>query len=166
MINEEEDIEQPANDKSSGKIKSSELPPSQVVVDNENAQKSTQKSTIDDPIKNALNDSQPKVQIKNRKNYKFTLRKFEYPICLQDESKKEMFKNRFESCKEENTKHPFHFSLHYSTSAYTIVYLSRFSPFTESQICLQNGKFDSPNRQLFNITELLKILFANDDNGN
>ena len=70
----------------------------------------------------------------------------------------------YDANKEENSKFPFHYRLHYSTSGYLISYLVRLSPFTEEQIRFQNNQFDSPSRQINSIDEILAILSSSHDN--
>jgi hypothetical protein len=45
-----------------------------------------------------------------------------------------------------------------------LTYLVRVSPYTEEQIRFQNNQFDSPNRQINSIDEILAILSSSNDN--
>ena len=100
-------------------------------------------------------------------------RDLQYPISIRgkslgDSSKEkedlEEAKSFFDSSLEESTKYPSHFRLHYSTSGYLLSFLVRISPYTEEQIRFQNNQFDSPNRQLNSIDEILTILSSSHDN--
>ena len=55
-------------------------------------------------------------------------------------------------------KFHYHYTIHFSNSAYLAYYLVRINPFTNNQINLQVNKFDSPMRQFNAIDEILKIL--------
>jgi len=91
-------------------------------------------------------------------------RELAFPISIKNEEDKEEAKSFFESNYNENPKYPSHYRLHYSTSGYLLSYLVRVSPFTEEQIRFQNNQFDSPNRQLQSIDEILHILSSSSDN--
>ena len=56
-----------------------------------------------------------------------------------------------------------HFNIHFSNSSFVIYYLVRINPFTNGQITLQNGKFDSPNRQFSSIEDCLNIFERSND---
>ena len=91
-------------------------------------------------------------------------RELSFPISIKNEKDMEDAKSFFESNYNENPKYPSHYRLHYSTSGYLLSYLVRVSPFTEEQIRFQNNQFDSPNRQLQSIDEILHILSTSSDN--
>ena len=91
-------------------------------------------------------------------------RELSFPISIKKDEDKEEAKSFFESNYIENPKYPSHYRLHYSTSGYLLSYLVRVSPFTEEQIRFQNNQFDSPNRQLQSIDEILHILTSSSDN--
>lgn len=91
-------------------------------------------------------------------------RELAFPISIKKEEDKEEAKSFFESNYSENPKYPCHYRLHYSTSGYLLSYLVRIPPFTEEQIRFQNNQFDSPNRQLQSIDEILHILTSSNDN--
>ena len=57
-----------------------------------------------------------------------------------------------------STKFPYHYTTHFSNSAFLAYYLVRTNPFTNNQINLQVNKFDSTMRQFSSLDEILKIL--------
>ena len=83
------------------------------------------------------------------------IRDLKYTTAAQTEderlTKKEMYL-------ASSDKFPYHYTTHYSNSAYLAYYLVRTNPFTNNQINLQGNKFDSPMRQFNAIDEILKIL--------
>ena len=100
-------------------------------------------------------------------------RDLQYPVsirgkslCNEEKEKEDLeeAKSFFDSSLEESSKYPNHFRLHYSTSGYLLSFLVRISPYTEEQIRFQNNQFDSPNRQLNSIDEILTILSSSHDN--
>ena len=57
-----------------------------------------------------------------------------------------------------------HFTLHYSTGGFILLYLMRVTPFRDAHLLFQGGDFDDPNRLLNNIDELLLIIRDSKDN--
>jgi factor associated with neutral sphingomyelinase activation len=47
---------------------------------------------------------------------------------------------------------PFLYGTHYSTPGYILFYLVRVAP--EFMLCLQNGKFDAPDRMFHSVREM------------
>ena len=64
----------------------------------------------------------------------------------------------------ESKKHQIHFKFHYSTGGYILFYLMRIPPFMKSHLKFQGNKFDSPDRQLNIIDEILFIMKYSKDN--
>ena len=96
-------------------------------------------------------------------NNKPNLRNMDYFLLTQTEVGKERARKTFLDSME-NIKKQCHFSIHYSTAAYIILYLMKISPFTEGNIKLQKGEFDSPDRQIFSIESLIKSIQKYRDN--
>ena len=92
------------------------------------------------------------------------LRNMSLPISIRNKNDIEDAMTFFNICLEDNSKYPNHYRLHYSTSGYLLNYLVRVSPFTEEQILFQGGNFDSPNRQIQNIEDIINILGESHDN--
>jgi len=87
-------------------------------------------------------------------------RKLDKPICMNRELTKEdylKFENNYETM-------GYHFNIHYSTMAYINYYLMRMIPFTNCQIKLQSGHFDSPSRMFTSLENLLYVFSISDEN--
>ena len=82
-------------------------------------------------------------------------RDLKYTIAAQTEEERCIKKEMYLAS---SSKFPYHYTTHYSNSAYLDYYLIRTNPFTFNQINLQNNKFDSPLRQFNAIDEILRIL--------
>ena len=67
------------------------------------------------------------------------------------------FKNNYESM-------GYHFNNHYASMAYVLFYLMRLIPFTNCQIKLQSGHFDSPSRIFSSLQNLLYVFRVSDEN--
>ena len=87
--------------------------------------------------------------------YDNAIRDLKYPIAAQTEDERMIKKEMYLASSE---KFPYHYTTHYSNSAYLAYYLVRTNPFTNNQINLQVDKFDNPMRQFNAIDEILKIL--------
>ncbi|KAI9912925.1 hypothetical protein PsorP6_005176 [Peronosclerospora sorghi] len=70
------------------------------------------------------------------------------PIGALNKERLEFFKARFEAMprgmEDEGLPPPFLYGTHYSTPGYVLYYFVRMAP--EYMLCLQNGKFDAPDR--------------------
>ena len=73
------------------------------------------------------------------------------PIGGLNEERLMRLKKRFVEIKQQNTTPPFLYGSHYSTPAFVLFYLVRQQP--EWQLCLQNGKFDHPDRLFHSIVD-------------
>ena len=91
-------------------------------------------------------------------NDKKNIREFSLPMSAQEKENLEIIKNNYEIDNEPNKSY---FKCHYSNSSYVIIYLFRINPFTNNQIKLQSGKFDSPQRQVIGFQELCSIFKEN-----
>jgi hypothetical protein len=79
------------------------------------------------------------------------------------ESAKELYKDSLKE-KKNKMESAYHFTIHYSTSAFILYYLLKISPYTEGHIKFQAGVFDSPDRLLSSIDNLLSIMSRTRDN--
>ncbi|CAH0481759.1 unnamed protein product [Peronospora belbahrii] len=70
------------------------------------------------------------------------------PVGALNEERLEFYKARFETMphgmEDEGLPPPFLYGTHYSTPGYVLYYFVRMAP--EYMLCLQNGKFDAPDR--------------------
>ena len=82
-------------------------------------------------------------------------RDLKYTIAAQTEDERMIKREMYLASSE---KFPYHYTTHFSNSAYLAYYLVRTNPFTNNQINLQVNKFDNPMRQFNAIDEILKIL--------
>jgi len=77
------------------------------------------------------------------------------PVGALNKKRLEYFKTRFRSMPRENISKgidpPFLYGTHYSSPAYVLYYLVRVAP--EHMLCLQNGKFDAPDRMFNSIAD-------------
>lgn len=73
------------------------------------------------------------------------------PIGVLNEERLIRLKKRFEEIKQQNSTPPFLYGSHYSTPAFVLFFLVRQQP--EWQLCLQNGKFDHPDRLFHSIAD-------------
>ena len=87
-------------------------------------------------------------------NDKKYIRNFSLPMAVQEKENLEIVINNYNIETDENKSH---FKCHYSNSSYVTIYLYRINPFTNNQIKLQSGKFDSPHRQIINFQMLCNI---------
>ena len=83
------------------------------------------------------------------------VRDLKYTTAAQTEDERLIKKEMYLASSE---KFPYHYTTHFSNSAYLAYYLVRTNPFTNNQINLQVNKFDNPMRQFNAIDEILKIL--------
>ena len=83
------------------------------------------------------------------------VRDLKYTIAAQTEDERYIKKEMYLAS---SSKFPYHYTTHYSNSAFLAYYLVRTNPFTNNQINLQVNKFDNPMRQFNAIDEILKIL--------
>jgi factor associated with neutral sphingomyelinase activation len=92
-----------------------------------------------------------------------TFRDLSKPIGALNPTRLENFKSRFHSMPERDDKNgippPFLYGTHYSTPGYVLHYLVRIAP--EYMLCLQNGKFDAPDRTFLSIADSWKSCLQN-----
>ena len=90
-----------------------------------------------------------------------TMRDFNYPMGAQNE---ELKKKAIENYNLQSDFQKCHFQFFYSSSSYVNLYLVRIEPYTNSQIKLQNNRFDDPNRQFHSFKEISDIFFVSSEN--
>ncbi len=77
-----------------------------------------------------------------------TFRDLSKPMGALNPERLSYFQRRFQAMpvgmEAEGLPPPFLYGTHYSTPGYVLFYLVRMAP--EYMLCLQNGKFDSPDR--------------------
>ena len=83
------------------------------------------------------------------------LRDLKYAIAAQTEDDRMIKREMYLASSE---KFPYHYTTHFSNSAFLAFYLVRTNPFSNNQINLQVNKFDNPMRQFNDIDEILRIL--------
>lgn len=95
------------------------------------------------------------------------------PIGALNEERFESFKKRYESmvqqqksshgsAAQQNNHHqdaPFMYGTHYSAPGYVLFYLLRVMP--EHMLCLQNGKFDVPDRLFYSLQSTYESILSN-----
>lgn len=86
-----------------------------------------------------------------------TYRDLSKPVGALNESRLEYFQSRMESMKD--MEEPFLFGTHYSAPGYVLYYLVRSMP--EHMLCLQNGKFDAPDRMFHDILQCYNCVLTN-----
>ena len=95
---------------------------------------------------------------------KLCFRDMEYFMMTQTEEGREKAIKEYKELDRESPNKGFHFSLHYSTNGYILLYLMRIFPFMDAHIKFQSGSFDDPNRLINNMDELLNIMKDFKDN--
>ena len=91
-------------------------------------------------------------------------RNLKYPMAAQIESNKDFLMKRYIDDEDNNSKFPYHFGTHYSTSAYVYFYLMRIEPFTSLLIKLQGNKQEDADRMFYSFDDILSILNNGRDN--
>jgi factor associated with neutral sphingomyelinase activation len=89
------------------------------------------------------------------------------PIGALNDSRFEEFRKRYEGMVQQQKSHasqynqdfPFMYGTHYSAPGYVLYYLLRVLP--EHMLCLQNGKFDVPDRLFHSIDATYKSILSN-----
>ncbi|KAL3794217.1 hypothetical protein ACHAW5_000181 [Stephanodiscus triporus] len=89
------------------------------------------------------------------------------PIGALNDSRFEEFRKRYEGMVQQQKSHasqynqdaPFMYGTHYSAPGYVLYYLLRVLP--EHMLCLQNGKFDVPDRLFHCIDATYKSILSN-----
>ncbi|KAG7359797.1 Beige/BEACH domain containing protein [Nitzschia inconspicua] len=88
---------------------------------------------------------------------KETFRDLTKPIGALNEKRLEYFQQRLVSM--EGMEDPFLYGTHYSAAGYVLYYLVRSMP--EHMLCLQNGKFDAPDRLFHSISQCYSCVLTN-----
>ena len=91
-------------------------------------------------------------------------RNMKYFMSAQTENGREKAIENYTTSEEDSPKNPLHFRIHYSTGGFILLYLMRTPPFMDMHIKFQSGQFDSPNRMINNIEEILNIIKETNDN--
>ena len=86
-----------------------------------------------------------------------TFRDLTKPIGALNEQRLDYFKQRFESMAD--MEDPFLYGTHYSAAGYVLYYLIRSMP--EHMLCLQNGKFDAPDRMFHGVNQCFSCVLTN-----
>lgn len=85
------------------------------------------------------------------------------PVGALNPTRLEYFKARFESMPPQDEAlglpPPFLYGTHYSTPGYVLHYLVRVAP--EFMLCLQNGKFDAPDRMFHSLPDMWDSCMTN-----
>lgn len=90
-------------------------------------------------------------------NKQSTFRDLSKPVGALNEERLEYFKTRLQGMQDmEDT---FLYGTHYSVPGYVLYYLVRSMP--EHMLCLQNGKFDAPDRMFHNISNCFNSVLTN-----
>ena len=90
-----------------------------------------------------------------------SLRKFKYPICMQNQTRREDIIYKYTQEEDEAFQH--HLGIHYSTSSYIYYYLMRQQPFGNLMIKLQNYQEENPNRMFLSIADSIFTLQSTKD---
>ena len=90
-----------------------------------------------------------------------SLRDFKYPICMQNEEKREDVITKF--IEEEGDQFQHHLGIHYSTSSYIYYYLMRQQPCSNLMIKLQNYQLENSNRMFLSISNSISALRSSKD---
>eukprot|EP00934_Nitzschia_sp_Nitz4_P001198 Nitzschia sp. Nitz4//scaffold56_size114212//51688//55330//NITZ4_003948-RA/size114212-snap-gene-0.172-mRNA-1//1//CDS//3329554700//1198//frame0 len=87
-----------------------------------------------------------------------TFRDLTKPIGALNQKRLEYFQHRYENMLDA-VENPFLYGTHYSAAGYVLYYLVRSMP--EHMLCLQNGKFDSPDRMFHSLSHTFATLLTN-----
>ena len=90
-------------------------------------------------------------------------RNMKYFMFTQTEEGRNLAKKDYINSLIDDQKNPTHFRFHYSTGGYILLYLMRILPFMDEHIRLQENNFDSPNRMVYNLNEILKVVIDSKD---
>lgn len=86
-----------------------------------------------------------------------TFRDLTKPMGALDQKRLEYFRKRFDSMND--MEHQFLYGTHYSAPGYVLYYLIRRMP--EHMLCLQNGKFEVPDRIFHDVDQCYKSVLSN-----
>jgi len=83
------------------------------------------------------------------------------PVGALNPERLSYFQQRYESLQslQDEETAPFLYGTHYSAAGYVLYYLMRNMP--EHMLCLQNGKFDAPDRMFHNIEHCFNCVLTN-----
>eukprot|EP00984_Skeletonema_dohrnii_P020621 scaffold10109_cov144-Skeletonema_dohrnii-CCMP3373.AAC.4 len=116
-------------------------------------------------VLSSYGDEDTMLDLTNAENF----RDLSKPIGALNEDRYQEFKKRYESMvqqqKSQGAQHnhhqdaPFMYGTHYSAPGYILFYLLRVMP--EHMLCLQNGKFDVPDRLFFSMQSTYESALSN-----
>ncbi|KAL3940086.1 MAG: hypothetical protein SGBAC_005296 [Bacillariaceae sp.] len=86
-----------------------------------------------------------------------TFRDMTKPVGALNEKRLAYFQQRYESMQD--MEDPFLYGTHYSAAGYVLYYLVRSMP--EQMLCLQNGKFDAPDRMFHSLDHCYRCVLSN-----
>ena len=95
---------------------------------------------------------------------KIVFRNMNYFMTTQTKKGKHRAMENYINSDDDRPGKGVHFTLHYSTGGYILLYLMRVSPFRDVHIKFQSGSFDDPNRLINSLDELLTIISDSKDN--
>ena len=98
-----------------------------------------------------------------KKRPKIYFRDMNYFMATQTKRGRDRAMETYRYTEENFSGKGHHFSLHYSTAGYLLLYLVRVNPFRDVHYKFQNYKFDDPNRMIHNIDELLFLIHESND---
>ena len=111
---------------------------------------------------NQINNIEEENWNENQKELlKSSLRTFKYPICIQDQKRRDDLIYKYNQEEDEEFQH--HLGIHYSTSSYIFYYLMRQQPFGNLMIKLQNYQTENPNRMFLCVADSIFTLKSTKD---
>lgn len=90
-------------------------------------------------------------------NVEKTFRDLTKPVGALNPERLQYFKNRLEGMQD--MEDSFLYGTHYSTPGYVLYFLVRSMP--EQMLCLQNGKFDAPDRMFYSLSHCFNCVLSN-----
>lgn len=81
------------------------------------------------------------------------------PMGAIEEKRLAYFETRLRGMHQDGMEHSFLYGTHYSAPGYILYYLVRSMP--QHMLCLQNGKFDSPDRMFYSIQQCYDCALTN-----
>lgn len=88
-----------------------------------------------------------------------TFRDLTRPMGALNPTRLEYFQSRLQSMRETSMDEAFLYGTHYSAPGYVLYFLIRSMP--EHMLCLQNGKFDAPDRMFHSVAQCYSCALTN-----
>lgn len=88
-----------------------------------------------------------------------TFRDLSLPVGALNQSRLDYFVTRLKSMRDTSMDEAFLYGTHYSAPGYVLYFLVRSMP--EHMLCLQNGKFDAPDRMFHSVGQCFKCAMTN-----